>query len=244
MAILERDLTLLSQAMVYPATPSLSARVRARLQAPPERPARARRWQLALAGVAAAAVLLAFVVSVVAPAREAVADLFDRINIFETETIPKGLPSKITGTRVTLEEAKARLGRSLLLPAYPPGATVESVLYQEFATNFGKTQAWVIYFSQPNGPQFVLFQTNARVGKGIPTDGVSAAKPIKGLGNEAYWLEGEHTVQYYDTAGKAIPESVRVTGKNTLIWDAGGFVFRIEGDLAQDETVRIAQSLR
>jgi hypothetical protein len=89
----------------------------------------------------------------------------------------------------------------------------------------------------------VLFETNARVGKGIPTGG-EPAQSVDGLGGEAYWLTGLRIVQYEEPDGAVIHQSQRVTDQNTLIWSRGGFVFRIEGPLEKDEAVEIARSLR
>ncbi len=80
------------------------------------------------------------------------------------------------------------------------------------------------------------------MGKGIVEP--SQAQPVSGLGSEAYWLTGLRIVQYYDLNGSVIQESVRATDVNTLLWDEEGRVFRIEGDLSQDEAKKIAQSLK
>src|SRR5438270_4522898 len=93
--VLERDVMRLAQATTYPATPELAPAVRRRLAAGPQ----VRRvGSMRPAAVAAAAVIAVAVgISAVAPAREAVADLFHRINIFETTQSPAGLPRDITG---------------------------------------------------------------------------------------------------------------------------------------------------
>lgn len=240
----EQDLRLLSQAIVYPATPSLARAGRRRLETPQRHREPARPWQLVTTGIAAAAVIAAAAIGSVAPAREAVADFFDRINVFQTDEPIAGLPTEISGTPVTLEEAGASLDFAIKLPAYPEDLEPNRVLFQEFGLDFGPSEAVVLFFTHPSGTPFLLLETNAIVGKGIPTDGVATAQFVSDFGNEAYWIEGPHTVQYYDEHGDVIPESVRVTGENTLIWDAGGRVFRLEGDLPQSEAVKIAQSLR
>jgi hypothetical protein len=81
---LERDIGLLSRALVFPQTPSLTDRVRVRIE---------QERLTSRAALLAACPhddrrcrgRLAFVAGVLAPARDAVADLFDRVNIFETE---------------------------------------------------------------------------------------------------------------------------------------------------------------
>jgi hypothetical protein len=77
--ILEKDLMLLSRAIRYPATPDLEP-------AAPERPREATLAPWGMRAAAAVVVALAALVAgvaLVAPAREAVADLFDKINIFD-----------------------------------------------------------------------------------------------------------------------------------------------------------------
>jgi hypothetical protein len=99
-----------------------------------------------------------------------------------------------------------------------------------------------LVFDPTDGPGYVLFETNGRVGKGIPTGGEEAVF-VEGLGGEAYWLTGLRLVQYQNLDGDVIYESRRVTDQNTLIWSRGGLVFRIEGPLEMEAAVEIAQSL-
>jgi hypothetical protein len=227
--------------MVFPATPSLAAGVRSRIERERSLRTRASSWQLALTGVAAAAVALAFITGVVAPARNAVADIFDRINIFETDDVPSDLPRDISGSPVALGEAEEAVGFSLLLPE---GAEPNRVLLQEF----GPVKAAVLFYEGDNGASYALFETTAIAGKGLAVGkGViepGQAQPVSGLGNEAYWLTGLRIVQYYDLEGSVIQESVRATDVSTLLWDADGRIFRIEGDLPQEEAIEIAKSLR
>ena len=242
---LERDITLLSRAIAFPEAPSLASRVRSRIEADRTRRAAAPSWQLALTAIAAAAVALAFIAGVASPARDAIADLFDRINIFETAEVPKDLTREISGTQVTLEEAEARLGLPLLLPGDAATTEPDRVLIQDFRS----VKAAVLFFRHSDGTQYALFETNAPVGKGLPIAGKgvlssSQAQPVRGLGDEAYWLTGLRIVQYYDPSGAVIRDSVRATEENTLLWSANGRVFRIEGNLTQEQAIGIARSLK
>ena len=164
------------------------------------------------------------------------ADLFDRINIFGIDQVPPGLTYEIEGREVSLEAARAALGFE---PATPAGTQPSKVLLQEF----GGVSAAALFFDPANAPGYVLFETNGRVGKGVPTGG-EAAEFVEGLGGEAYWLTGLRLVQYENVYGDVIYESRRVTDQNTLIWSRDGFVFRIEGPLEKDVAVEIAESLR
>lgn len=238
---LENDIALLGRAITFPQTPSLAARVRTRIAAESTRREAAPRWQLALTGIATAAVALALITGVVAPARNAVADIFDRINIFEVDEVPEDVTRDITGTERTLEEAQAAVGFTLLMP---DGATPNRVLLQDF----GQVKAAILFYRHEGVSPYALFETNTQVGKGLAiAKGVTEpgqAQPVSGLGGEAYWLTGLRIVQYYDIDGAVLQGSVRATDVNTLLWDEGGRVFRIEGDLTQEEAIAIANSLR
>lgn len=236
--LLEADLVRLGQAIAFPPAPALSRTVAQRLVARPLRAERASRWQLAGVAMAAAIVIAALFAGTVSPARDAVADLLDRINIFQTAESPAGLPTDITGKSVTVEQAEMRLGFPILLPAYPEKLEPEQVLFQEF----GRVKAVALFFRPSEAAPFVLFETNGFVGKGLPVGG--SAQAVNDLGDgDAFWLEGLRIVQYYDQQGNVIEESRRATDVNTLLWQQGGLVFRIEGDLSRDEAVRIAKSL-
>jgi hypothetical protein len=242
---LERDITVLGRAMAFPETPSLASRVRSRIEAERRQRAPAPSWQIAFTAIAAAAVALAFVASVAGPARDAVADVFDRINIFETAEVPSDLTREISGAPVTLEEAQDRLRLPLLLPGGPSPSQPERVLLQDY----GQVQAAVLFFKHSDGTPYALFETNAQVGKGIPIAGKgvlnsSQVQPVRGLGDEAYSLTGLRIVQFYDPTGAVIRDSVRATDANTLLWSANGRVFRIEGNLTQEQALAIAKSLR
>jgi hypothetical protein len=237
---LENDIALLGRAFTFPDTPSLAARIRAGIESRPTERAPAPRWQLALSAVAAVAVALAFIASVAAPAREAVADIFDRINIFEVDEVPSDTTRDIMGEQTSLEAAESAVGFPLLLA---DGAAPDRALLQDF----GQVTAAVLFYRTEGGTTYALFETNTHVGKGLSVGkGVvesGQAQPVDGLGGEAYWLTGLRIVQYYDTDGAVLQGSVRATDVNTLLWEENGRVFRIEGNLSQDQAIEVARSL-
>jgi hypothetical protein len=159
--------------------------------------------------------------------------------------VPPDLTRDIAGTPLTLEEAEAALGLRSGCPHEPGRLEPETVLLQDF----GQVKAAVLFFRKPDGTPFALFETNAHAGKGLPAAGKgvtepSQARPVLGVGNEAYWLTGLRIVQFYDLDGSVIQQSVRATDANTLLWDEDGRVFRLEGDISQEEAIEIAKSLR
>jgi hypothetical protein len=238
---LENDIALLGRAMVFPDTPSLATRIRARIESPDSGRAQSPRWQLALTGLAAAIVALALITGVAAPARDAVADIFDRINIFEVDEVPPDTTRDITGIELSLEAAEDAVDFPLLLPNDAPP---DRVLLQDF----GQVKSAVLFHRHDNGTPYALFETNTAVAKGLSVGkGVleeGQAEPVEGLGSEAYWLTGLRLVQYYNLDGAVLQDSVRATDVNTLLWNEGGRIFRIEGDLTQEEATTIAHSLR
>jgi hypothetical protein len=237
---LERDLLAFSETLAYPRTPDLAAGFWRRLEAESRRRARASRLSLAGFGLALAVVVFSVIAATVGPARDAVAGLFDRINIFETSQPLDQLPTGIAGEETTIADAEIALGRALLQPSYPEGLTLERALLQDF----GAAKAAVLFYRAPGGESFALFATNTQVGKGVPTGAGSSYEPVEGLGGEAYWLEGQRIVQYYNAQGNVVPQSIRVTGANTLVWDRDGFVYRIEGDIEREEAILIAHSVK
>jgi hypothetical protein len=197
--------------MRYPVTPEIAEAVAVRLR---ERPTAFQAPAGRFAGAVAAAVAaLVVAVAAIAPAREAVADLFDKINIFEADEVPSGLTYEIEGREVTLEAAESALRLELLLPGRRA--------FTGAVAGVWRGEGAALFFEPGDGPGYALFETNARVGKGIPTGG-EPAQSVEGLGGEAYWLTGLRIVQYEEPDGAIIYESQRVTDQNTLIWSRGG----------------------
>jgi hypothetical protein len=236
--LIDMELERLGRATSYPPTPDLAAgfwrALEARRAASPPGPWMI--WPAAAAVLVAVAVLL----GTVAPARDAAADLFGRINVFQTSEPLEGLPEDVPGTVVTLEEAEAALGRPVEQPAFPAGLSPEKVLLQDF----GSIKAVVLYYRPPGMPRFALFQTNAFLGKGIARDSGVTPESLDWPGTaRAFWFDGPHRAEYRDHAGNVIQGSVRRTGAGTLVWERNGFAYRIEGPLDRDLAVRIARSL-
>lgn len=236
---MEQDLLALGRSVAYPPTPDLTAGFWSRLEAQRRTPA---SRALSYAGLATATivVVLALVIATIGPARDAAADLFDRINIFEETGSVKGIPAKIEGRTVTLEQAETALGRRIILPTEPAGISMEAVWLQEF----GSRKAAVVWYHMEDGRKFAYIATNARIGKGLVADTDATATPIEGLGEEAYWLTGPRVFVFYDPDGRPIPESQRLVHFDTLMWSQGGYVYRIEGEeIKQDEQLQLARSI-
>jgi len=236
---LEQDLAALGRSRQYPPTPDLIAGFW-RSIATTSTPMEPRKMRLWLAASAATAVVVALMFAIAAPARDAAADLFGRIDIFSTDENLEGLPIAVDGEVTTIEAATAALGRPIEQPTYPIGLTPERVVLQDF----GSVKAVALGYDPPERAPFTLFVTNANVGKGVVADSGVSAQPASWPGTtQAFWFDGPHRVEFRSFDGKVIEESIRQTTWNTLVWGRDGFIYRIEGDLEQEEAIRIAQSL-
>jgi hypothetical protein len=81
------------------------------------------------------------------------------------------------------------------------------------------------------------------LGKAIGPGTTLEAIPLSG-GTAAYWLAGQpHQFFYRDSGGNILQDTLRLAG-NTLLWDANGITYRLEAQVAREEAVRIASSLR
>ncbi len=173
----------------------------------------------------------------ISPARDAAADLVNRINFFETERSTSDLPTDIVGEETTLERAQTAIGKRILQPE--GDHQLEKVLLQ----GYGEVQVAALFYTGDDA-SFVLFASNAFVGKGIPTDSLVTVEEVDGLGNQAFWVEGERIVYSVRANGSLVIGSERLTDRNALLWEQNDDLYRIEGDLGKEEAIAIAHSLR
>jgi hypothetical protein len=258
----------------FPATPDLAGAVATRLReapTPAREPRRARgplgwlprrpAWRrLALAGLAA--VLLAAAVLVVSPGtREAVARRLGLRGVevrlggerpASTVTTRPGARLELgLGEQVTLGEARRRASFPVLVPTaagfqapdavyvnpdQPLGGRVDLVFRARPglpASSYTDVGLLVTEFQGTLTPDFV---------KKVVAGGL--VEEVRVAGQPGYWFSGEpHFFTFQDRAGEVTDESVRLAG-NTLVWQAGKLTLRLEGQLSQQEALRIAESMR
>jgi hypothetical protein len=267
---LEQALADLAAALEFPPTPDLAAAVGARLdEAPARAPARARRrpWLIGLSGwrrlavAGLVAVLLAAAVLVASPGtREAVARRLGlrgvgvelggppppTVTTRPGERLDLGL-----GGRVTLEEARRRVGFPVLVPDVAGFRQPAAVFVNENAPPGGRVD--LVYRARPGLPanpytdvgllvtQFQATLTPDFIKKVV---GGGLVEEVQVAGQPGYWFSGEpHFFSYQDRAGEINDESTRLAG-NTLVWQAGAQTLRLEGQLSKQEALRIAESMR
>jgi hypothetical protein len=62
-------------------------------------------------------------------------------------------------------------------------------------------------------------------------------------GDAGFWITGQpHVIRYTDAAGDQRSQRTRLVG-DTLVWERGGVLYRIESGLGLEETLRIAESV-
>lgn len=229
---LESALRSLGARLDVPDPPDVTATVLARL----DQPAPSRTGRRLVAAAAAALVALATAM-VVSPAVRATVFDFLRIGgveIHENQPAPvtPSLDPPLPGERdVTLAEARAAVDFPLRLPADlgPPGAVRLIDGDRVVGMAFGNVR--IDQFDGGLDPMFTKFASAADI------------HHVTVGGAPAIWVDRPHPVLYTDRDGNQRDESARLAG-STLIWERDGVTYRVEGDLTEQEAIKIAESLR
>jgi hypothetical protein len=238
-----------------PAAPGWRARSRlADLLRPPG-------WRrLALAGLAVA--VLAAAVLVASPGtREAVARRLGlrgvevRIGGERPATTVTTRPGERLelglGERVTLAEARRRVGFPVLVPTATGFRRPDAVFVNQRLPVGGRVD--LVYRARPGLPASPFTDAGLLVTQfrgQLTADfikkvvGMGVVEEVTVAGEPGYWFSGEpHFFSYRDAAGGITDERTRLAG-NTLVWQRGEQTLRLEGQLSKEEALRIAASMR
>ncbi len=220
-----------------------------------------------LAVAALAVVVLAAVILVASPAgRDAVAGLlgFRKVKIKVGGPAPSTVAPSATsatpgraaglglGERTTLVQAAAKVGFRVLVPTAaglgrpdevyvgepPPGGQVSLVYAARPGLPANPPTPVGLLVSEFRGatPDPGFFEKVTREGGRVEQVGVGGAR--------GYWLTGRaHFFLYVDAMGRIDLERVRLAG-NTLVWQHGDLIVRIEGAATKEQALRIAESMR
>jgi hypothetical protein len=269
---LERQLSELSSQLEWPATPNLAPAVRSRIAAGlPAREVvspEGRRWGRTLGiqfgrrwAIAAAALIIALAaLAAYQPSREAIANwvnvhvLFQRVNELPTPSPqpPGPLGERLgLGARTTLADAQHQVTWKITVPASL--GQPDEVYLQLPPDGPAKGEVTLVYSARPGisvsgntGVAVLITEARGAVdknffGKMLGPDTTLEAVAI--AGNEGYWIAGSpHVFFFMDAAGNFRNETMRLA-TNTLIFDLGGTVVRIEGNLTKAQALQIAASL-
>jgi hypothetical protein len=241
---LERQLIALGHSLDVPESPDVAPHVLAHIGTR-RRPARPRRrFVIALATIATAALLAALAIP---DARSALLRFFriggERIELVDELPAVAPSPSELDlgvtlGERVSLEEARRRAGYDLLELEERPDAVYLGP----------RNTVWFLYGSS-DAVRLLVAQT-PRLEVDEPfilkklADAGTRVEPIQVRGNRAYLLSGEpHVVLLVEESGFTYPESARLA-RDVLVWEEDGRTIRLEGALTREEALRIAELLR
>ena len=156
------------------------------------------------------------------------------------------------GQLVTLDDARARAGFRLLVPADAALGTPDAV-YVRAVT--GSTAISFAYGQRPGIPLSAQLGLSALVtefggslepailGKVVPQG--TKLELLTVNGGRGAWMEGQpHEVFYTSTGGQGfVQDSLRLAG-NTLIWEQGGLVLRLEAQVDKATALQMAATFR
>lgn len=238
MSELELRLASLRDELAFPETPELASSV-ARAVADGGLPRRRRRERpLAIA----LAVLLAVAAGVLAfspGARSAFLEIF-RLNGATVERVEE-LPNVRTtgrlplGERVSRAEAERRVGFELLELGRPDAVFVR-----------GGTVATLVYGPVDN-PRLVLSQLRGSIFERFVKKTAAAGTTVERVtvrGAPGLFVSGdEHYVMFRNELGEIDGEPTYLAG-NTLLWNRGKLLLRLEADLSRGEALELAREVR
>ncbi len=230
----EAQVEAMAREFEFPPTPDIAGAVHDRIAAP----RRGMAWQRALT-VAAAGLLVALIAVLAVPDWRARALDWLQIGavrlVDETET-PAATVTPLESVlvlpgRTTLENAQAAVDFPIRLPAGLPAPDAVSVQHSPYPLV-------VLVWLEPGAPPLSVHQIDTRnvVIKGY----TGAIERVEVNGAEGVWLSGPHNLDILPGDNTLIRRYVE---SHVLLWEENGITYRVEGDLALDEAVAIAESL-
>jgi hypothetical protein len=252
---LEQQLMALGTAMEWPATPNIAGRIRPRLALP-----RAAWYQTRWAIAAAAVLVVLAGLLAYTPTRDVLAGFLNLHAIIQripNPPTPSPLPAGPAGRRLglgsqtTVAAAQVQVTWRITLPS---GLGQPDEVYLQLPPSGPpEGEVTLVYHARPGIP--VSSQTEVGL---LITEARGATNAVffdKMLGNDAtledvqvnghpgYWISGHpHVFFFTDASGQVRNETMRLA-TNTLIFDNGGTVVRIEGDITRAQALQIAESL-
>lgn len=232
---LELRLASLARAIEYPPTPDLATAVERSLQ-----PRADRQPSLLRVLAVAVAVALAVVAGVLAfspGARSAFLELFrlQGATVSRVESLPEvELIDFDLGERVTRQEAERRVGFELVDLGEPDAIHLRA----------GRVVSLV--YGPSEQPRLVLSQFRGAVWDGFHKKAVGTGTTIENVtvgGERGLFVSGEeHYVMFVDGRGLVTDERTALAG-NTLLWNRGPLLMRLEADVPRDEALELAESI-
>lgn len=240
-ATLDAALHDLAAEIAYPPTPNLRGPVLARLDQPPWQRWFPSAWPRALVLAAIAAVLLAATAAALAFVLPGLRIIF--VPSLPAASVPAdGLASRMAlGERVTLEAVDVAIPAALGDPDEVYSSHAGEVITLVYAADeelpeladsgIGLLVQEIRGSLDPGQIEKLVIEVEARI------------TPVKVGGSDGFWIEGPpHLVRYVGPSGQERAEETRLAG-DTLVWERGGVLYRIESGLGPEETQHIAESI-
>jgi hypothetical protein len=167
---------------------------------------------------------------------------------------PPPLPATGLGLLVTLDEAKARAGYPLVVPADPLLGAPDEVYLRAVPSSTAVSFVYTIRAGIPTSPQagvaaivteFAGTVDEQFFGKVIDPSTTNLEK-VTVNGQPGFWIQGAPHYFFYrsaGTTGSVEQETLRLAG-NTLIWTQGNLLVRLEAQVDRATALRIAASFR
>lgn len=255
-AELEQALTDLGRHLAYPPTPDVLPAIRSRLRRGEASSLRSS-LRLRLMAVAVVAILAGSLTFTALPAARAAIGEWLGLPGVRIATgiaiLPSGRlgGSLDLGRRVPLAAARERLAYHLLAPSLPGLGRPDEVY---LAGSLPDARVSLLYHARPGLPRAAAtgaglllteFQGTVRqvwLGKTVGWRTIPLRLSVGGY--PGYWIRGTHVVFWYRTvAGRQFVDPPHLAG-NTLLWERGGLILRLESALPRHAALRIAASLR
>lgn len=225
----------------FPPTPDLAPAVRARIE--DERPSRWTRGRLVAIAAAVLAAALAAVLAV--PDARSTLRRWLGLGGVEVQLVDR-LPA-VSG------KALVTLGRPIA-PALVREAATFGLVYPDAALGepdriyIARDGAEVSFlYGRPDSVRLLLTEVDGRLEPAFAKKLVATRTRVEVLqvgGEPALWIEGApHAFLYLDRRGAVVPGSLRLA-RNTLIWQRGDLVLRLEGALDRAKALEVAEQLR
>lgn len=239
---LEHRLRELASLIAFPETPPLASAIDLR-----PAPARARPPRRTLRVLAIACVLLALAVGTafaVPASRTAILEWLglSGVTVERVVSLPAlpGAPDLALGDPVSLEEARRLVGFDLLVPealgepdeAYVDRATPGGRVTLVYRDSEGGIAAMLTQFRGDLAPELI--------GKLVDGNARAQAVTVAGGAQGVFLSGGPHVVFYRGADGEIREETLRLAG-NTLLWQRGDVLLRLESALSLDGSLRVAQ---
>lgn len=248
-AELEATLRDIGRGLETPDAPHLAARVRARIadRREPRRP-----WIFALVPALITILVLAGGAAAVEVVRLRGVDVF-RVPAVTAPPRPSPSSSATPRSLDLGERVSFGAAQTLVQPLYLSSDPIFGAPDEIYLRRGGNGQVSFVYAAQPGLPagptghgalvtQFRGVLDTSFIGKGVGPD--SRIENVRVGDAPGVWIEGQaHLFFYRDGAGNILQETLRLAG-NTLLWQRGDSLMRLEAEVGRQQALEIAASFR